>query len=114
MGRKSEKQKSAKKSEKVEKKAAIYDALIKAANDGIKGDALLAHIREHQKDVDAKAIFKAGIKALGDAKITVRSALDAIYDLAISQRLEDKASVPSANENTSLKPSPKKKKKSAA
>jgi hypothetical protein len=72
----------------VSKKKKAYDALIEGATRGLDGDALYKHAQEASPKATSRTIVRSAFLALSDPDLKDRRALDAIYSLAISHRLD--------------------------
>ncbi|MEB2848026.1 hypothetical protein [Endobacterium cereale] len=65
----------------------IYDALVTGAADGLMGRDLYDFVNAECRKASAKRIVKASLFALSDPGIRDRCVLEAIYALAIDNRL---------------------------
>ncbi len=65
----------------------IYAALVAGAKDGLAGETLDAHVCGLEPDVTGKRVLKACLRAFGDAALTDKSVLDAVYAVYLRHRL---------------------------
>ncbi len=65
----------------------VYDALVTGAVDGLTSHDLYDFINEQCRKASAKRIAKASLFAMSDPDIRERGVLEAIYALAIDNRL---------------------------